>query len=73
MLLYWIWQVSQIEFKRMAVNGIQELHIFSATGQEIKVDVNASQVDVSDFENGLYYIVAVADNATYRETFLVAH
>ena len=60
-------------FITIVVNGIQELHIFSATGQEIKVDVNASQVDVSDFENGLYYIVAVADNATYRETFLVAH
>jgi len=60
-------------FITIDVNGIQELHIFSATGQEIKVDVNASQVDVSDFENGLYYIVAVADNATYRETFLVAH
>ena len=55
------------------LEGIQELHIFNATGQELALDSNAVQVDVSDFENGLYFIVAVADNKIYRETFMIAH
>jgi hypothetical protein len=58
---------------KVSASAIQELHIYNTLGKEFEFEMIENQINVAQFEQGLYFISATIDNAVVRESFMVLH
>ena len=60
----------------IALEGMQKVMVYNALGQALldkECDGNALQLDLSGFENGLYWIKVMSKNGTAVRSFVLTH